>query len=91
MKRDSVEVVQETLTQDELLLRLPCPIGGRLWRVIIQPTRTHYIGHIFVKPITLNRHNFWRIVVGGEFGNIVFLTEEEAQAAADAIREGVGG
>lgn len=72
---------------DELVLKLPCPIGGQLWRVVVQPTRPHYIGHIFVKPITLNRNNFWRIVVEGELGKAVFLTKEEALAVAKQIRE----
>lgn len=73
---------------DDLTLKLPCPIGGTLWRVCILPTTASYHGHIYVKPVVLNKNNFWRIVVEKEFGKTVFLTKDEAHAAAAELREG---
>lgn len=75
------------MTQSKVYLELPCPIGGELWRVCVAPTRAHYHGHIYVKPVVLNKNNFWRIVVEKEFGKTVFLTKDEAEAAAQRLKE----
>ena len=72
---------------DELTLKLPCPLGGTLWRVCATPTRAKSRANVYVKPVTFSRNNFWPIVVEQGFGRLWFLTEEEAMEAAEKMKE----
>lgn len=68
----------EELAAQGRLLVLPVPLGGTLWRVRTQRlTRCKGPG-AFVSKIKLTPYNFFAIVCGDDFGNTVFLTEEEA-------------
>ena len=66
------------------LFVIPCKLGNTLYRIIEnRPSRERPLGAVFVRPITLNKNNFCRIVLGGEFGKTVFLTREEAEDALE--------
>lgn len=72
---------------DELTLKLPCPLGGTLWRVCVNRTTSQMSGYVRVKPVILSRNNFWPIVVERGFGKLWFLTEKEALEAAKHMEE----
>lgn len=59
------------------LLILPCKVGDTVYRICHEYKK----GNPFIRAVTFNQNNFWRIVFGGEFGETVFLTREEAEAA----------
>lgn len=59
------------------LLVLPCKIGDTVFRICHEYKK----GNPFIRSVTFNNNNFWRIVFGGEFGKTVFLTREEAEEA----------
>ena len=66
------------------LLVLPCKVGDTVYRICHEYKK----GNPFIRAVTFNQNNFWRIVFGGEFGKTVFLTRAEAEAA---LRGGVDG
>lgn len=66
---------------DGRLLVLPCKIGGTLYRICSHKTTPRRAGAKYVRAVELNENNFWRTVIGGEFGKTVFLTKKEAFAA----------
>lgn len=68
----------EDAEQDKRILVLPCPIGSTLWRVCKVTDRG--TTKIYPRAVELNKNNFWRIVIEGEFGKTVFLTVDEAWA-----------
>lgn len=89
---DSDDILRRLTSYEEdekagLLLHLPCPLGGELWRVCVTPPSAVYAGNIYVKKIVFSRSNFWRIVMEGEFGKTVFLTHEEAEQVAGQLRK----
>lgn len=59
------------------LLILPCTVGDTVYRICHEYKK----GNPFIRAVTFNQNNFWRIVFSGEFGKTVFLTPEEAKAA----------
>lgn len=62
---------------DGRLIILPCKVGDTVYRICHEYKK----GNPFIRAVTFNQNNFWRIVFGGEFGKTVFLTREEAKAA----------
>ena len=62
---------------EDRLLILPCKIGDTVFRICHEYKK----GNPFIRAVTFNKNNFWRIVFGGEFGKTVFLTRPEAEAA----------
>ena len=79
--RDPVAGIESLpgIDQDSFI-RLPCPIGGTLWRAKLTKRSRYYSGRAYVEKTTLKPSNFWSIVMEGEFGKTVFLTMEEAEA-----------
>lgn len=67
----------EDLQEQGRLILLPCKVGDTLYRI----QHEYKSGNPFIRAVTFNHNNFWRIVYGGEFGKTVFLTREEAETA----------
>ena len=63
------------------LVVLPCKVGDTLYRICHEYKK----GNSFIRAVTFNQNNFWRIVFGGEIGKTVFLTREEAEAALKGV------
>lgn len=59
-----------------LLLRLPCPIGSDIYRIV----HRNY-GGSFIRTTKFDINNFFRIVINKEIGKTVFLTKEAAEQA----------
>lgn len=73
---ERLKVYEEAEEQGRLAV-LPCKVGDTVYRIC----REYKQGNPFIRAVTFNRNNFWRIVFGGEFGKTVFLTREEAETA----------
>ena len=80
----------EDAEEQGLLLRLPCPIGGTIWHWVY-PTIVHEDGstrtvcdkkRAVVKPMKFALCHL------DSFGDLYFLTKEEAEAALQAMKEG---
>lgn len=69
------------------LLVLPCKLGGTLYRICRHPTTASQSERVYVRAVELNQNNFWRTVIGGEFGKTVFLTRKEARMAMKEGRD----
>lgn len=87
--RETILIKQEldeytTAKREGRLLILPCNVGDTVYRICHEYKK----GNPFIRAVTFNQNNFWRIVFGGEFGKTVFLTREEAEAA---LRGGADG
>ena len=87
--REAILIKQEldeytTAKREGRLLILPCKVGDTVYRICHEYKK----GNPFIRAVTFNQNNFWRIVFGGEFGKTVFLTREEAEAA---LRGGADG
>ena len=69
---------------EDRLLILPCKVGDTVYRICHEYKK----GNPFIRAVTFNQNNFWRIVFGGEFGKTVFLTREETEAALTGGADG---
>ena len=76
IKSDRLAEIAKAESEDRLLI-LPCKVGDIVYRICHEYKK----GNPFIRAVTFNQNNFWRIVFGGEFGKTVFLTREEAEAA----------
>jgi len=68
------------------LYKLPCPIGGTLWRVRSQESRRGCKRTYFVQPITFNQHNLFKIVFGGELNTVVFASKDDAKNRLEELK-----
>ena len=73
----------EIAEEQGLILKLPCPIGSDIYRIV----HRNY-GGSFIIATKFDVNNFFRIVINKEIGRTVFLTKEEAEQAL-AEMEGV--
>lgn len=66
-------------------LVLPCKVGDTVYRIQEAQLKENCKKARFVRSVILNKHNFWRIIFGGEFGEKVFLTKEKAEKALEGL------
>lgn len=74
----------ETVAERNNLEVIPVPaIGDTVYRIcrVPHPGKKEAA---FIRAVTLNQNNFWRVIIEGELGKTVFLTKDEA---AEAMKE----
>ena len=78
----------ETLEEQGLLVRLPCPIGTTVWDICGMNIRENVLSGIECgkdgKQFLWANHNEWL----GELNDLVFLTREEAEKKLEEMENG---
>ena len=80
--------VYEDLEEQDLLVRLPCPIGTTVWDICGMDIRENVLSGIECgkdgKQFLWANHDEWL----GELNDLVFLTREEAEEKLEEMQNG---
>lgn len=74
---DRLEKAKRYATGQECYLHLPCPMGSDIFIIVSKRSRVNLPYHHWIKKSKLTFNNLERVL--NEWGERVFLTEQEAQ------------